>query len=87
MNLRPELPKASTTVTSVEAKARFSELVKRAENGEEVLVTRHGKVVARLLPANEPQVDKPSLLGAMKGKIWMADDFEQLGPEWDEYVK
>lgn len=73
-------------VPIAEAKAKFSQLVKRAEAGEEVLVTRHGKVVARLMPPATPPGKKP-LLGALKGKIWMADDFDELGPEWDEYTK
>jgi hypothetical protein len=29
----------------------------------------------------------PSLIGALEGKIWIADDFDELGPEWDEYIK
>lgn len=74
-------------VPIAEAKAKFSELVKRAEAGEEVLVTRHGKVVARLLPPERKQEGKPSLIGALKGKIWISDDFDELGPEWDEYIK
>lgn len=73
-------------VPIAEAKAKFSELVKRAEAGEEVLVTRHGKVVARLMPPAAPP-GKKLLLGALKGKIWMADDVDELGPEWDEYTK
>jgi len=68
-----------------EAKAKFSELVKRAEAGEEVLITRHGKVVARLMPPAAST--KKSLLGALEGKVWMADDFDELGPEWNEYIR
>lgn len=34
-----------------EAKARLSELVARAEHGQETVITRSGKVVARLVPA------------------------------------
>ena len=74
-------------VPIAEAKAKFSELVKRAEAGEEVLVTRHGKVVARLMPPLEPKPEGKSLIGAYKGKFWIADDFDELGPEWDEYTK
>lgn len=38
------------TVPVVEAKAQFSALLAAAEAGEEVLITRRGKVVARLVP-------------------------------------
>ncbi|MFM9969324.1 MAG: type II toxin-antitoxin system Phd/YefM family antitoxin [Burkholderiales bacterium] len=37
-------------VQLVEAKARFSELVDRAECGQETVITRRGRVVARLVP-------------------------------------
>ena len=68
-----------------EAKAKFSEMIKRAEAGEEVAVTRHGKVVARLVPPSSPR--PRSILGIWKDReVWMADDFDELGPEWDPYV-
>jgi len=38
------------TVTVVQAKSRFSALLAEVESGAEVAVTRHGKIVARLLP-------------------------------------
>ena len=34
-----------------EAKARFSDLVDRVQRGGEVTITKHGKAVARLVPA------------------------------------
>lgn len=74
-------------VPIAEAKEKFSELVRRAEAGEEVLVTRHGKVVARLLPPQGNGGERKSLLGALKGELWMAEDFDELGPEWDEYTR
>lgn len=39
-----------------QAKAQLTELIKRAENGEEIIVTRHGKPVIRFQPtARRPQ--------------------------------
>ncbi len=40
-----------STISLAEAKARLSELIDRAEAGEEICITRRGKAVARLLPA------------------------------------
>jgi prevent-host-death family protein len=37
-------------ISVVEAKAHFSALLAEVEAGEEVAVTRHGRVVARLVP-------------------------------------
>lgn len=34
-----------------EAKARLSDLVERAARGTEVMITRHGKAIAKLVPA------------------------------------
>ena len=36
-----------------DAKARFSELLARAEAGEEIVIRRHGKAVARLAPVRQ----------------------------------
>lgn len=44
-----------TTVGLFEAKNRLSELVERAARGEEIVITRHGVSVARLLPAEVPE--------------------------------
>lgn len=41
---------AGYTVGLFEAKTRLSEYVARAERGEEVIITRHNKPVARLVP-------------------------------------
>ncbi|MGZ8901599.1 MAG: type II toxin-antitoxin system Phd/YefM family antitoxin [Limisphaerales bacterium] len=39
-----------STVTALEAKTRLGELLNRVEQGEEVVITRHDKPVARLVP-------------------------------------
>jgi prevent-host-death family protein len=38
------------TIGAFEAKNKFSELLQRAESGEEIVITRNGKPVARLKP-------------------------------------
>jgi prevent-host-death family protein len=40
-------------VSAFEAKTRFLELLNRVSQGEEVVITRHGKPVARLVPEGE----------------------------------
>lgn len=39
-----------TTVTALEAKTRFGKLLARVTRGEEIIITRHEKPVARLVP-------------------------------------
>jgi prevent-host-death family protein len=60
-----------------EAKTHLSRLVERAANGEEIIIAKAGKPMAKLVPYVEekPPHRKP---GAWKGKIWMADDFDEL---------
>ena len=43
-----------TTVGIFEAKNRLSELVERASRGEEIVITRRGEQVARLMPPQVP---------------------------------
>jgi len=43
-----------TTVGIFEAKNRLSELVERASRGEEIVITRRGEQVARLMPPQTP---------------------------------
>ncbi len=61
----------TTIVNTHEAKTRLSELIRRVEEGEEVIVARAGKHVVRLVPI-EQQVTRRSP-GAWKGRI-------QVGP-------
>jgi prevent-host-death family protein len=46
------------TVTAFEAKTRFGELLERVANGEEVVITRHDKPVARLVPEGSPRQEE-----------------------------
>jgi prevent-host-death family protein len=39
------------TIGAFEAKNRLSELLDAAENGEEIMITKHGRPVAKLVPA------------------------------------
>lgn len=45
------------TISASEAKARFSELLGDVERGEVVEVTRHGKSIARIVPADAASAD------------------------------
>ena len=45
-------------VTAFEAKTRFGELLERVSRGEEVVITRHDKVVARLVPEGPQRLEE-----------------------------
>jgi len=62
-----------------EAKAQLSSLLERVCAGEEVIIARAGKPIARLVPYHaEPGPRTP---GALKGRIRVAEDFDQLPPD------
>ena len=45
-----------------DAKARFSELVEHAQNGRSTVITKRGRVVAKIVPANAPAWDRSAVL-------------------------
>ena len=63
-----------------EAKTHLSKLLRRVTDGEEIVIARAGKPVARLVAVAEPP--RPRELGKDRGKIWIADDFDTLDPEF-----
>jgi prevent-host-death family protein len=68
----------SHVVNMHEAKTTLSKLIELLESGEEVIIARAGRPVARLVPAEEPRRRK---LGAWKGQVWLADDFDAPLPD------
>ena len=56
-------------VSVYEAKTKLSRLLDLVEQGEDVIIQRHGKPVARLVPARKKQ---KSPLGMMRGEFQMA---------------
>jgi len=60
-------------VTAAELKAQLSALLDRAASGEETLITRHGKPVARLVPLAAETLE-PRKPGRWKGLIDIPDD-------------
>ena len=59
-------------IAIAEAKAQFAELIRRAEAGEAIELTRYGRPVARIVAASRP-VGRP-LIGAMQGAFDLPED-------------
>jgi prevent-host-death family protein len=71
-------------IGSFEAKNRFSELLVRVERGEEVIVTRRGRPVARIVPFAEGH-DRERARAAARNIREMAASLK-LGPfNWEEW--
>ena len=63
-----------------EAKTKLSELVDRAAAGEEIVIARDGRPVARLV-AYKPRARKRRKLGLLAGKLKVPDDFDDPLPD------
>lgn len=61
-----------------EAKTHLSRLLSRVEQGEEIVISRSGEPVAKLVPYPGDRVRTP---GALKGKIRISDDFDAYDEE------
>ena len=84
----PRSPRVSepTTLNLYEAKTHLSDLVERAARGEEIVIAKAGTPMARLVPMREPEPPVLRRPGMLKGKIWVADDFDApLPPEIQKY--
>lgn len=77
------------SVAAFEAKTHFSALLDRVERGEEIVITRHGKPVARLVP-DQASRDVGAIVDALKaareamkrdGVTFGADEIQALRDE------
>ena len=69
-----------------EAKSQLSRLVELAEGGEEVIIQRSGRPVARLV-ALQRRRPISEAFGAMRGEIELADDFDELPEDVTEHFR
>jgi prevent-host-death family protein len=67
------------TVNIHAAKTHLSRLVEEAAAGEEIIIAKSGKPVARLCPL--PQPKRQRVLGRLRGKIKVPDDFDAPLPD------
>lgn len=64
----------SETVNLHAAKTHLSRLIDRAAAGEEIVIARHGKPVARLVAWTAPS--QPRMPGLLRGRLEIAPDFD-----------
>jgi prevent-host-death family protein len=67
-----------------EAKAHFSELVRKAMSGEEVIIARDNRPVLKLVPLEKARGRRKP--GSAKGQVRMAPDFDDTPADFREYT-
>ena len=60
-----------------DAKTNLSKLVERAEAGEDIIIARNGKPVARLVPVAATN-SLAAVRGVWRGRVHISDDFDDL---------
>jgi prevent-host-death family protein len=60
-----------------DAKTNLSRLAERAAGGEEIVIARNGRPLAKLVPIAKRKAVK---FGLAKGEIWMSEDFDDPLP-------
>ena len=61
------------TLNLYDAKTQLSSLVEMAAAGEEIIIAKNGKPMAKLVAFKDAIKRKP---GRLKGKVWMSKDFD-----------
>jgi prevent-host-death family protein len=65
-----------------EAKSKLSQIIKLAQEGEEVIITKNGEDAVRLTPVRKKKGD---WIGMYKGQIKIHDNFDDPLGEFEEY--
>jgi prevent-host-death family protein len=73
------------TVNMHEAKTQLSRLVAKVQEGEDILIARSGRPVARLTRIERKA--EPRRFGTAKGKVRVAKDFDLPVPGFEEYYR
>ena len=69
------------TVNIHAAKTQLSRLVDQAAAGEEIIIARAGKPVARLVPLAAPLAAQKRVLGRLAGRLTVPADFDAPLPD------
>ncbi|MDO8894547.1 type II toxin-antitoxin system Phd/YefM family antitoxin [Nitrosomonas sp.] len=67
------------TINIHEAKTHFSRFIEKAAAGEEIIIAKAGKPIAKLVPLHS--LSSPRSLGIFKGQLNVPEDFDAALPE------
>lgn len=73
-------------VNLVEASKHLSELIEAAIRGEEIILTKDDRPVAKLVPLPPAKKRRPAKAGSAKGLVTIAEDFDEPLEDFKEYM-
>jgi prevent-host-death family protein len=68
-----------------EAKTHLSRLIKKVINGDEVIIAKGNKPVAKLIQYHSKKIQRT--IGSAKGKVTVAEDFNKVAEDFKEYLE
>lgn len=68
-----------------EAKTQLSKLLVKVQEGEEVIIAKGNKPIAKLVLLEEMKPERK--IGSAKGQIFIADDFDEPLEDFKEYME
>jgi prevent-host-death family protein len=69
------------TINIHQAKTHLSSLLERVARGEEIVIAKAGKPVARLMPLELPVAEDIRVIGFMAGHGFIPDDFDSMAAD------
>lgn len=71
-------------VDVAQARREFDQLLERASRGEDVLITKDDRPLARITAPSKEEKRKRQF-GSVEGEIWMSEDFDEPLDDFQEY--
>lgn len=68
-----------------EAKTHFSKLIREVLNGDEIIIAKGNKPIAKLISIEQAKLKRK--LGTAKGKFKMTSDFDLPLDDFKDYIK
>jgi antitoxin (DNA-binding transcriptional repressor) of toxin-antitoxin stability system len=75
-----------TTMTLDQAKDHLADLLAKAAAGEQVVIVRDDGSAFNVVPTQTAPRKKRGFVGSLQGKIWMADDFDEIPEGFEDYM-
>lgn len=74
------LDMSTSTVNIHDAKTHFSKLLRQVASGSEIIISKAGEPIAKLVPVDHPHTDRKP--GSAKGKVQLKKSFFEPMPDW-----
>ncbi|MBC7543867.1 MAG: type II toxin-antitoxin system prevent-host-death family antitoxin [Candidatus Sericytochromatia bacterium] len=72
-----------TEITVSDLRQHLPAYLRRVQDGEELAITSHGRVIARLVPDQDPHVAAKARLAKLRARATVGDVESPIGEDWE----